>query len=163
MLTVYLGSNAEISQPLVNVGRKELDFGQGFYITTIKEQAIKWSRRICIVRRVNPPIINKYNFDLDSAVAKGFRIKTLCEYNKEWLDFIVSSRRGERPWSEYDIIEGGVANDDVIDTVEDYYVGRITAEQALGQLKFAKPTNQICINKQIIVDRFLTYIGSERI
>ncbi|MBQ7685131.1 MAG: DUF3990 domain-containing protein [Bacteroidaceae bacterium] len=59
-------------------------------------------------------------------------------YNQEWLDFIVCSRRGEEPWKEYDIIEGGVANDQVIDTFEDYFAGRITAEQAIGQLRFAK-------------------------
>jgi len=34
---------------------------------------------------------------------------------------------------QYDIVEGGVANDNVIDTVEDYENGIITAEQALGQ------------------------------
>ena len=36
----------------------------------------------------------------------------------------------------YDIVEGGVANDNVIDTVEDYENNVITAEQALGQLKY---------------------------
>ena len=40
-----------------------------------------------------------------------------------------------------------MANDQVIDTVEDYYVGRITAEQALGQLQFARPTHQMCIEE----------------
>ena len=31
-----------------------------------------------------------------------------------------------------------MANDQVIDTFEDYFAGRITAEQAIGQLRFAK-------------------------
>jgi hypothetical protein len=87
----------------------------------------------------------------------------LENYDQEWLDFIVSSRRGEEPWNGYDIIEGGVANDQVIDTVEDYFTGRITAEQAIGQLRFAKPTHQMCINKQEIVDKFLHFINSEPI
>lgn len=39
-------------------------------------------------------------------------------YDIQWLDFIVASRKGQKPWEEYDIIEGGVANDQVIDTVE---------------------------------------------
>lgn len=72
-----------------------------------------------------------------------------------------ASRRGEEPWKGYDIIEGGVANDQVIDTVEDYYAGRITSEQALGQLRFAKPTHQMCIRRQTIVDRCLRFIAIE--
>jgi hypothetical protein len=64
-------------------------------------------------------------------------------------------------WRSYDIIEGGVANDQVIDTVEDYYAGRITAEQAIGQLRFAKPTHQMCIRRQIIVDHCLHFISTE--
>ena len=69
----------------------------------------------------------------------------------------MSSRRGEQPWQDYDIIEGGVANDQVIDTVEDYFTGRITAEQALGLLRYAKPTHQICINNQRLVDEYLKF------
>ena len=87
----------------------------------------------------------------------------LEHYDQERLDFIVSSRRGKEPWRAYDIIEGGVANDQVIDTVEDYYAGRITAEQAIGQLRFAKPTHQMCISSQTIVDRCLHFIGTESV
>ncbi|MGM9717332.1 MAG: DUF3990 domain-containing protein, partial [Prevotella sp.] len=60
-------------------------------------------------------------------------------------------------------IEGGVANDRVIDTVEDYMIGRITAEQALGQLKYAKPNHQICILNQEIIDKYLKFIGSKEL
>ena len=72
----------------------------------------------------------------------------------------LTGRRGEEPWKDYDIIEGGVANDQVIDT-GDYYAGRITAEQAIGQLRFAKPTHQMCISRQIIVDSCLHFIATE--
>lgn len=62
---------------------------------------------------------------------------------------------------QYDIVEGGVANDNVIDTVEDYENGIITAEQALGQLRYKKVNHQICILNQEIVDKYLTYTLSE--
>jgi hypothetical protein len=47
--------------------------------------------------------------------------------------------------------------------VEDYYARRITAEQAIGQLRFAKPTHQMCIRRQDIVDRCLLFIGTEAV
>ncbi|MBR3091536.1 MAG: DUF3990 domain-containing protein [Bacteroidaceae bacterium] len=162
MMTLYHGSYLSVPNPLTGVGRRELDFGPGFYVTKLQEQAERWARRVCVIRAVNTPIISSYTFDQDSLPA-GTRILRLEHYNQEWLDFIVSSRRGEEPWSGYDIIEGGVANDQVIDTVEDYYAGRINAEQAIGQLRFAKPTHQMCIRSQEIVDRCLHYITTENV
>ena len=41
----------------------------------------------------------------------------------------MASRRGEQPWKDYDVVEGGVANDQVIDTDEDYYVGRALTDK----------------------------------
>lgn len=63
----------------------------------------------------------------------------------------------------YDIVEGGVANDNVIDTVEDYENNIITAEQALGQLKYKAVNHQICILNQAIVDNYLSFISSVQI
>ena len=121
------------------------------------------ARRVCIIRRKLTPVLNVYDFDLESCLAQGFERKLLPKYNKEWLDFIVKSRMGLKPWEGYDIVQGGVANDQVIDTVEDYYADRITAAQALGQLKFAKPSNQICINNQVIVDKYVKFVRSENL
>ena len=78
-------------------------------------------------------------------------------YNQHWLNFIVASRNGEQPWTGYDIIEGGVANDRVIDTVEDYLNGIITIEQALGQLVYAQPNHQICLLNQQLIDTYLHF------
>jgi len=64
---------------------------------------------------------------------------------------------------QYDIVEGGVANDNVIDTVEDYENGIITAEQALGQLRYKRVNHQICILNQEIIDKFLTFKNSETV
>ena len=161
-MTLYHGSYLSVPNPLTGVGRRELDFGPGFYVTKLQEQAERWARRVCVIRAVNTPIISSYTFDQDS-LPVGTRILRLEHYDQEWLDFIVSSRRGEEPWSGYDIIEGGVANDQVIDTVEDYYAGRINAEQAIGQLRFAKPTHQMCIRSQEIVDCCLHYITTENV
>ena len=50
----------------------------------------------------------------------------------------------------------------IIDTVEDYEKGVITAEQALGQLKFKKVNHQMCILNQSVIDRYLSFIGSSK-
>ena len=63
----------------------------------------------------------------------------------------------------YDVVEGGVANDNVIDTVELYENGDITAEQALGQLAYKKVNHQVAILSQQIVDVCLRYVNSEEL
>ena len=75
----------------------------------------------------------------------------------DWLNFIVASRNGKQPWTGYDIIEGGVANDRVIDTIEDYLNDIITIEQALGQLVYAQPNHQICLLNQQLIDTHLHF------
>ena len=88
-----------------------------------------------------------------------FRIKSFKEYNMEWLQYVVDCRRGGKLQLNYDLVEGGVANDNVIDTVEDYENGRITAEQALVQLMYKQVNHQICIRNQKILDTYLRFIS----
>lgn len=79
----------------------------------------------------------------------------------EWLDYVVDCRKNGTVQEQYDIVEGGVANDNVIDTVEDYENGIITADQALGQLKYKKVNHQLCIRSQEVVDRYLKFVAAE--
>ena len=91
---------------------------------------------------------NVYEFDMDAAIKAGFKLLRFDAYDQDWLNFIVASRNGKQPWTGYDIIEGGEANDRVIDTIEDYLNDIITIEQALGQFVYAQPNHQICLLNQ---------------
>ena len=44
-MIVYHGSNMVVDHPDVNHSYRDLDFGRGFYVTTVKEQAEKWAKR----------------------------------------------------------------------------------------------------------------------
>lgn len=50
MLTVYHGSTYRVEQPLAGVCRPNLDFGVGFYLTDLKDQAIRWALRTADIR-----------------------------------------------------------------------------------------------------------------
>ena len=156
---LYHGSNVIVKHPLVNIGRKDLDFGPGFYLTPLLEQASKWAVRIKTIRRAEHAIINIYNFHLPI----NYRIKRFDAYDKEWLDFIVDSRAGKQPWKSFDIVEGGVADDRVIDAVEAYINGYADVEHTLSKLLYHKPNYQICILNQEIVDKYLQFQSYERI
>jgi len=157
-MRIFHGSNMVVVTPKTDVGRKNLDFGCGFYVTNLSDQASRWA--FAVAERKGPrnsAILNEYEFDYEKAVDQS-RVRRFDVYDMEWLNYVVACRHGEPVWQQYDIVEGGVANDNVIDTVEDYENGRITADQALDQLRFKTPNHQICIISQSVVDSFLRFV-----
>ncbi len=160
MTTLFHGSYTEVSAPLVKLGRTKVDFGQGFYLTKMQAQAEAWAKVISERRKRAKAVVSVFTFDLEGARTGNYRIKTFDTYNLEWLDYVIDCRRGGSQQKQYDIVEGGVANDNVIDTVEDYENGIITAEQALGQLKYKAVNHQLCILNQDVVDKYLTFVSS---
>ena len=156
MRKIYHGASQEVSSPLVHVGRENLDFGKGFYVTDIRSQAKIWAEVKSRYLMDAKGYINEYLFDFDNAI-KDFRYKKFEKYDREWLHFIVDSRDGLKVWKGFDIIEGGVANDRVIDTVEAFKAGQISEEKALIELSKHQPNNQICILKQEVVDKYLIF------
>ena len=154
-IEIYHAATEPISKPLCGVGRKNLDFGPGFYLTDIYDQAVMWAHRRAVERQL-PAILNVYLLDRDN-MFKEASVKIFENYDKEWLNFIVACRKGEPVWEAYDYIEGGVANDRVIDTVNLFINGLFSEEGALNRLRYLKPINQICILNQDMLERYLTF------
>lgn len=158
-MKVFHGSTVTVSTPLVGVGRRNLDFGRGFYVTDLKEQAISWANRP--LNTDKPHVLNTYEFDSDGVIEAGYQYKRFLAYDAEWLEFVVASRKGQAVWQGFDVIEGGIANDRVFNTIELYSQGLITQNDALQRLRYEQPNNQICILNQSVIDSFLHFIDSE--
>lgn len=158
-MIVYHGSTIRIPNPLAKVGRPDLDFGQGFYTTDMIEQAQKWADRISRQRH-EPAVINVYDFNRAKA-EQEYRYLKFDEYDIHWLNFIASCRTGNPLWMDYDCIEGGIANDRVIDTVESYISGTMDAAHALIELSKHRPNNQICFISQHLIDDCLIFLETK--
>ena len=155
IIEVYHGGTEPIEHPLVSAGRPGLDFGQGFYVTAMREQAELWADRMARRRKADK-ILSVYTLDM-GALRKKYSYLFFPKYDSDWLNFIANSRTGKRSWVNYDCIEGGIANDRVIDMVEAYIAGTATAEFALSELSKHKPNHQICILNQQAIDECLHY------
>ena len=59
-MKVYHGSIEVVKSPDVLHSYRSLDFGKGFYVTTVKEQAEKWAKRKADLYNRNVGIINEY-------------------------------------------------------------------------------------------------------
>ena len=142
-MKVYHGSYAEIKAPDLAHSRKNVDFGRGFYVTPIYEQAEKWSRKF--MRKNESGVVSLYDFNEQALSA----LKTLRfeSYSESQLNFILTCRSGNDK-SDYDLVIGGVANDKVFNTVELYFDGLIDKAEALKRLKFEKPNLQLCFRSE---------------
>ncbi len=112
------------------------------YLTDIKDQALSWVDRF--IRRGKKGCLNSYSIDLDE-MKNLYIVKSFDSYNIEWLDFILSCRNGGSEYLKYDIVIGGIADDQVYNTIELYEFDLITKEEALKRLKYHKPNNQLIL------------------
>lgn len=153
---VYHAGTERVEAPDCRRGRRNLDFGQGFYVTDIYDQAYNFSLVKSRDRR-EPALINTYLLDRKAIISEA---KSLIfeRYDEGWLEYVVACRGGKDIWKLYDYVEGGVADDRVIDTVDMYIQGFISKERALRNLVFMKPNNQICILNQDLLDRYLKFV-----
>lgn len=156
-MILYHGSYLEISRPDLVHSRSNVDFGRGFYVTPLHEQAAKWVGRF--KRLGKDGVVSRYLFD-ESRKAE-LKVLEFDSYSEEWLDFILDCRSG-RDSSDYDIVVGGVANDKVFNTVELFWDGLIDKKEAIKRLRYEKPNLQICFRTEKALD-FLCFEGSEHV
>jgi hypothetical protein len=148
-MRVYHGSYTEIDE--IDLSKCELykDFGQGFYVTKIREQAAYWANRKGRIAKCKSHI-TEYNFIESAFEHWKFRVLRFDGYSEEWLDFVVLNRNTSSPIPShnYDIVEGPVADDKVTQRLGKYLEGSILKETFLEELKFFKHTHQICLCTQ---------------
>ncbi len=156
-MKLYHSSNLSISNPDTGHSRDYLDFGKGFYLTSLEEQALKYGQRF--IRRGQEAWINTFEFEFEF---DDWKILQFDSYDEAWLRFVSKCRAGEDD-SDYDMVVGGIADDKVIQTLDRYFAGELSKENTLGLLKYEKPNNQYCIRSQNMLDECLKYIESRRI
>jgi len=156
-MNLYHGSYAAISRPDLSFARDTTDFGKGFYTTTMLSQAKKWAERY--KRRQRPGIVSIYEVN-ESDLYKNVSVLEFDSYSVEWLDCIVKCRQGSTA-GNFDLVIGGIANDDVFNTLTLFFRGYIDKTEAISRLRYEKPNIQYCFKTQAAIDKYLLYKGNE--
>ncbi|HEK8921594.1 TPA: DUF3990 domain-containing protein [Clostridioides difficile] len=159
-MIVYHGSYCVVKTPSITFSRDSLDFGKGFYVTSIKTQAINWTEHF--KKRGKKAYLNSYSLDIDK-LKENCKVKIFDSYNLEWLDFIIECRNMSDIYMKYDIIIGGIADDKIYNTIELYQDNLIEKDEALKRLKYYKPNEQICITNQNVIDKYLKFRYEEEV
>lgn len=156
-MKLYHSSNVSVVKPDIIHSRNYLDFGKGFYMTSIHEQAVKYAQRF--IRRQQDAWINSYEFEFDPL---EWKILEFNSYDKTWLKFVANCRAG-KDISNFDLIIGGIANDKVIQTLDRYFDGELSEIETLGMLRYERPNIQYCIRSQEMLDKCLKHIESDQL
>lgn len=159
-MILYHGSNVVVDKPKLINQNRFLDFGNGFYTTTNREQAENFAKKVSL-RRGGKPIINIYEIN-DNIDDSDMNIKFFDSPNEEWLEFVSMHRNGIYQGEQYDLIIGAVANDDVYRTLQVYSSGLLSKEQALEALKIKKLYNQYVFSTDKSI-AYLNFIKAEEV
>ena len=159
-MIVYHGSTEVVEKPDVKHSYRRLDFGIGFYVTTVREQAERWARRKADILGKENAIVNIYQMD---DASDRFQIKSFDEDLIEWIDFVCRCRDGEKDYLKYDLIFGKVADDKVFRVVDMYHTGIWDKERALKEIKVYPSYDQIAFINQRAIKSLLKFESFEEI
>lgn len=156
-MKLYHGSVVEVCKPSLHYGRKNTDFGKGFYTTTQPEQAEKWTKIKQDRTKAPKRIVSVYELDDSLLSNPDIHIREFHGVDEAWLNFVVDCRKGLK--HNYDLVFGPVANDKVFTTVNLYESGVLDAPAAIAQLKAYKTYDQLSFHSKRVIDS-LRFVGT---
>ena len=156
-MILYHGSNLNIETIDLDKCRPYKDFGRGFYLTTLKEQAAQMARRVARIRD-GAPCINVYEVPDDFMQLPDLNIRDFGETaSQEWAFFVMNNRNSKscdyasrecNHDNKYDIVRGPVADDDMAMLFRQYENHLIDFEMLERGMTYKKMTNQYSFHTQ---------------
>ncbi len=159
-MIVYHGSSIAVQHPDVCHSYRALDFGKGFYVTTVWKQAERWAKRKTDLTGSGHAVVSQYQ---TSDALSAFRAKTFPKDLNERIDFVCGCRDGKDIYPAYDVIIGKVANDKVFRVVDMYHSGIWDRDRALREIRTYPDYDQIAFITQEAVDQLLCFQSAEEV
>lgn len=171
IITIYHGSDQIIEKPAFGKGKKNNDFGFGFYCTESEELAKEWA-----VSSLHNGFANKYILDTEYLNVLNLNSPEYTILN--WIAVLVEHRlfaiktpvanRAKRYLIDnfginvnaYDVIKGYRADDSYFDYAEAFLNNGITVEQLARAMHLGKLGEQIVIKSQFAFSK-ITFEGFE--
>ncbi len=178
-MVLYHGSYCVVENPDLTKCAMYKDFGQGFYLTTSKEQAKSFAKISATKAKLKGliPYSEKFAYISFFKVCASDSLKTFAfeTANLEWLHTIVAHRRNgvfsdiKNSMQNYDVISGKIANDDTNATIIAYMnnvFGAMGSEQAdkmcISLLLPERLKDQFCFRSEKAIAA-LEFLKSEKV
>ena len=149
-MLLYHGSNQEIVTVDLSCCKPYKDFGRGFYLTTIEEQAKLMAKRTARIFG-GFPAVTAYTFDAMAMSEHDLSVKVFSEPTAEWALFVLNNRNRDfydhadlcsNHDNKFDIVTGPVANDDIALLFRTFANGYIDMEALVNGMKYKNLSDQ---------------------
>jgi len=172
-MILFHGSNTEVSRIDLSKYTKYKDFGQGFYMTSIKQQACEWAKKVTRRFNTGKPTLSIFEFDDNSAATAGDNLKTLkfAEPDEKWAVFVINNRNHDflnhnnilsNHDNKYDLVHGFVANDDISAILDTFLMGILPISEISKALIYKQLNDQYSFHTPKAIS-FLKFLRSEKI
>ena len=155
-MMAYHGSDVVVKKPDISHSKKKLDFGCGFYVTTVIGQAERWAKRKAMIQGKSYGVVNIYTVN----DMQGLEVRDFLAELDSWIDFVCECRNGGIGYKRYDIIKGKVANDKVFRVVDMYKRGIWDKQRAIQEIRAYENYDQIAFISQSAIDSILVFRDS---
>lgn len=164
MITIYHGSEQVVEMPTFGLGRKNNDFGLGFYCTESEDLAREWA-----VSSLHNGFANRYTLDTEYLNVLNLNSPDYTILN--WIAVLVEhrlfsiktpvARRAKRYLIDnfsvnvnaYDLITGYRADDSYFDYAGSFLNNGISVEQLARAMRLGKLGEQIVIKSKFAFSR----------
>ena len=164
LITIYHGSEQIVEIPTFGLGRKNNDFGLGFYCTESEDLAKEWA-----VSSLRSGFVNRYTLDTEYLNILNLNSPDYTILN--WIAVLVEhrlfsiktpvARRAKRYLIDnfgvnvnaYDLITGYRADDSYFDYAESFLNNGISVEQLAKAMRLGKLGEQIVLKSMFAFDR----------
>lgn len=150
-MKLYHGSNIVIDSINLAMCRPYKDFGKGFYLTDIEEQAEKMAVRVSKIYG-GVPIVNIFEIEDDFKELSHIKIKDFGAHTtEEWAKFVMNNRNRAfvdeknilcNKDNKYDIVIGPVADDNMALLFRQYENEMIDFDTLLKGMIYKKTSSQ---------------------
>jgi len=143
MITLYHGSNCDVTKPVPTMGRRGTDFGQGFYLTPDMDSARSMASLVVERQGNGAKTISVFDFDVDAASTAGMSIRRFESMDFEWMSFVLANRCFDRSAPDhnidklYDIVMGFIADDKIRNLTRLYREGLMNSDDVLRAMRNA--------------------------
>ncbi|MCL2825592.1 MAG: DUF3990 domain-containing protein, partial [Polyangiaceae bacterium] len=124
--------------------------GQGFYLTDIREQAVKMARRVVRLHG-GSPCVSVFDFNEEAFTSDDIKTLSFDKPDKDWALFVLNNRNKRlkvisdalcNQDNKYDIVSGSVANDDIAYLFRTFTNGLIDINALVRGLEYKSLTTQ---------------------
>jgi hypothetical protein len=149
-MLLHHGSNQEIMSIDLNRCKPFKDFGRGFYLTTIEDQAHTMARRTVRIYG-GVPVITSFSFDETALSGDTLSVRAFANPGADWALFVLNNRNRDfvahtdpnsNHDNKYDIVTGPVANDDIAVLFRTFTNGHIGLDSLVKGMKYKKLSDQ---------------------